>query len=212
MPRPFFSARHPAVMHFMDLLLHRFGYGAVALFMVAEGCGIPLPAETMMITAAAFAARGTLSLWGVGVAGALGGIVGGSAGYGIGAWGGIPLLRRYGARVGIDSARIERATRFYQRRGAWAAFAGRFLAFLRLIVPMVAGVTGMPFLRFSLANAAGAILSAALYCGLGYQFGRDLPALRRHMLVTTLVVLGLLVLVATVAMLRNRGRAVRDAA
>src|SRR5947209_10737605 len=86
----------PMRVSFLEPLLHRFGYAAVALFMVSEGCGIPLPAETILVTAAAFASRGVLSIWWVGVAGAVGGIVGGSAGYGIRAWGGLALLRRFG--------------------------------------------------------------------------------------------------------------------
>jgi membrane protein DedA with SNARE-associated domain len=191
---------------FLEPLLHRFGYAAVALFMVAEGCGIPLPAETMLVTAAAFASRGLLSIWGIGLAGALGGIVGGSAGYGIGAWGGLPLLRRFGRKVGIDETKLDRAREFFGERGLWAAFAGRFVAFLRLIVPMLAGVTGISFARFSIANALGAVASAALYAFLGYQFGKDLPALEHHLLLTSIGVFALLVVAITVSRVRERRR------
>ncbi|HEY5060893.1 MAG TPA: hypothetical protein VII52_05115 [Gemmatimonadaceae bacterium] len=41
-------------------LLSRYGYSAVIVFFIAEGVGIPFPAETMLVTAAAFAA---LHLW-----------------------------------------------------------------------------------------------------------------------------------------------------
>ena len=196
-----------AHVSFLEPLLHRFGYAAVALFMVAEGCGIPLPAETMLVTAAAFASRGLLSIWGIGVAGAIGGIVGGTAGYGIGAWGGLPLLRRFGRKVGIDETKLDRAREFFGERGLWAAFAGRFVAFLRLIVPMLAGVTGVSFARFSVANALGAIVSAALYALLGYQFGKDLPTLKHHLLLTSVGVFTLLVVALLVSRARERRRA-----
>src|SRR5438105_1357824 len=81
------------------------------------------------------ASRGKLSLWGVGVAGALGGIVGGSAGYLIGAQGGLRLIRRYGAKMHVDEARLLRARKFFERRGLWAAFLCRFVGFLRIVVP-----------------------------------------------------------------------------
>ena len=193
-------------MHSLNLILRHFGYAAVAMFMVAEGCGIPVPAETMLVTAAAFASRGTLSVWYVGIAGALGGIVGGTAGYTIGARGGLPLLRRYGGKVGIDESKLQRGRDFFARRGLWAAFVGRFVAFLRLIVPMVAGVTHMPFARFSTANAVGAIVSAALYSFLGYQFGRDLHALKHHLLLSTAVLLALLFVALMVNRIRNSRR------
>jgi membrane protein DedA with SNARE-associated domain len=197
------------LVSFLEPLLHRFGYAAVALFMVVEGCGIPLPAETMLVTAAAFASRGFLSIWWIGVAGALGGIAGGSAGYGIGAWGGIPVLRRYGPKVGIDKTRLDRAREFFGQHGLWAAFACRFIAFLRIAVPMLAGVTGISFARFTVANVLGAIASAAFYALLGYRFGKDLPALKHHLLLTSIGVLTLLVVAIMVrrARARRRGRA-----
>jgi membrane protein DedA with SNARE-associated domain len=181
------------VIHFFSELLARFGYVIVALFMITEGCGIPVPAYTILVTAAAVASRGTLSIWGVGLAGALGGIVGGSAGYAIGAQGGMRLVRRYGARMGIDDEKLARSRKFFERRGLWAAFLGRFLAFVRIVVPMLAGVSQMPFARFSLANAAGAVASSACYAALGYFFGRDLRKLEHHLTEVTLAVIALLV-------------------
>ena len=67
--------------HTLADLLGTYGYVIVALFLIAEGCGIPFPAETMLVTAAAVASHGTLSIWGIGVAAVIGGVVGGSAGY-----------------------------------------------------------------------------------------------------------------------------------
>ena len=193
------------MLHQMSHLLAHYGYLAVAAFMIAEGCGIPLPAETMLVTAAAYASRGQLSVWGVIVVSTLGGIVGGSAGYLIGAWGGLPFLHRYGRRLRIDEAKLERAQSFFRERGGSAAFLGRFAAFLRMIVPMLAGVARMSFGRFSGYNAAGAFVASLVYAFLGYQFGRDLPTLEHHLtLVTAAAVVLLLVVVIVV-----RGRSER---
>ena len=46
----------PAVTHTLADLLGTYGYVIVALFLIAEGCGIPFPAETMLVTAAAWRA------------------------------------------------------------------------------------------------------------------------------------------------------------
>jgi membrane protein DedA with SNARE-associated domain len=191
-------------MHALAGLVGRYGYAMVALFMIAEGCGIPFPAETMLITAAATASRGTLSIWGVGIAASLGGIVGGSAGYGIGAKGGMRLLHRYGAKVHIDEDKLARSRAFFEKRGLWAAFFGRFVAFLRIVVPMLAGVGDMSFARFSVANAAGAIASAAAFSALGFYFGRDLPKLEHHLTRVSLVIAALLIVWFVVARVRQK--------
>ena len=194
------------MIHALTELLSRYGYVMVALFMISEGCGIPVPAETMLVTAAAVASRGTLSIWGVFVAAALGGVVGGTGGYVIGAQGGMRLVRRYGAKMGIDEEKLARSRRFFERRGLWAAFLGRFLAFVRIVVPMLAGVSHMPFARFSAANAAGAVVSSAFYSALGYYFGRDLPKLEHHLTRVTLVVAGLVAAWLIVRWVRGRRR------
>ena len=177
------------MLHFLTTLIDHYGYAAVVLFMVAEGMGIPLPAETMLVTAAAFAGRGQLSIWGVLIAGTMGGIVGGVIGYAIGLKGGLPFIRRYGARFGMDEGRLDRAHAFFRDRGSSATFLGRFIALLRMIVPMLAGVARMPFARFSAYNAAGSLAAALLYGFLGYQFGRDLPSLEHHLKLVSVLAL-----------------------
>ena len=174
-------------------LLTRYGSLLVAVAMITEGCGIPVPAETILVTAAALAARGTLSIWWIAVGGAAGGMVGGVAGYTIGARGGMRLIARFGAKMRIDEAKLDRARRFFARRGLVAVFLCRFIGFVRIFVPMVAGVARMPFGRFLAANAAGAIVSSACYAALGWFFGRDLPALEHHLTETTVVGVALIV-------------------
>jgi membrane protein DedA with SNARE-associated domain len=154
------------------------------------------------------ATRGTLSIWGVGIAGVIGGVIGGMAGYLIGAQGGLRLLRRYGKKVHIDEARLTRSRRFFERRGLWAVFLCRFIGWVRIIVPMLAGISHMPFARFAAANAAGSIVSAAAYATLGYLFGRDLPTLEHHLTEATIAGIALVVL----WLLYTRLRAGRSAA
>jgi membrane protein DedA with SNARE-associated domain len=180
--------------HTLADLLGSYGYVIVALFLIAEGCGIPFPAETMLVTAAAVASHGTLSIWGVGIAAVIGGVIGGMAGYLIGAQGGLRLLRKYGKKVHIDEERLARSRRFFERRGLWAVFICRFIGWVRIIVPMLAGIAHMPLGRFAAANAAGSIVSAVAYSALGYVFGRDLPKLEHHLTEATIVLIGLVVL------------------
>jgi len=189
-------------------LLTNYGALLVAVAMITEGCGIPVPAETILVTAAALAARGKLSIWWIAVGGAAGGIVGGIAGYAIGAQGGMRLIKRFGAKMRIDEEKLDRARRFFARRGLVAVFLCRFIGFVRIFVPMVAGVARMPFGRFLAANVVGAVVSSACYAALGWFFGRDLPALEHHLTETTIVAV---VLIALWFLVRRRRAGRRDA-
>ena len=69
-------------------LIERYGYLIVFLGVMLEGIGIPLPGETVLITAGVLAHRGSLTLWETMVMGSLGAAMGGQAGYLIGRFGG----------------------------------------------------------------------------------------------------------------------------
>src|SRR6266852_4131386 len=93
-----------------------------------ESLGILLPGETALVTAAAFAAAGHLSIYWVVATAAAAAIVGDNGGYWIGREGGLWLVRRYGRMLHIDEAEIERAHAFFERHGAKTVFIGRFIA------------------------------------------------------------------------------------
>lgn len=192
------------VNHAFAHLLARYGYSAVIVFFIAEGVGVPFPAETMLVTAAAFAARGRLSFAAVLVAASAGGIAGGSAGYWIGRVGGLRLVTRFGRLVRLDEQKLTRAQEFFRERGGRAAFLCRFLAFLRIVIPMLIGLSSMSFARFSVFNAAGSIAAAVVYGTLGYTFGKDLPTLLHHVALVSVVVATIALAAAGVYLWRRR--------
>jgi membrane protein DedA with SNARE-associated domain len=140
------------------------GYLAVALFVGLESLGIPLPGETMLITAAAFAAAThRLSIVGVIVAAIAGAVVGDNIGFGIGWFGGYPLLRRFGRYVRLDEPKLKVGRYIFMRQGSKVVFFGRFVAVLRTYAAFLAGTNRMHWIRFLIANALGGILWATLY-------------------------------------------------
>lgn len=144
--------------------LQSIGYLAVALFVGIESLGVPLPGETMLITAAVFAATtGHLSIAGVIVAAIIGAVVGDNIGFGIGWFGGYPLLRRFGKYVRLDEAKLKVGRYIFMRHGAKVVFFGRFVSVLRTYAAFLAGTNRMHWSRFLIANAAGGIVWATLY-------------------------------------------------
>jgi membrane protein DedA with SNARE-associated domain len=158
-------------------LLETYGYLAVLLLVGLESLGIPLPGETALLTASAYAATGQLAIAGVIAAAAVGAILGDAGAYWIGRTGGLRLLRRYGRFLHVDDAKLERAREFYRRHGGQTVFLGRFVSLLRMLAALLAGVTRMPYGRFTAYNVAGGICWALVFGTLGYAFGRHLPQL-----------------------------------
>jgi membrane protein DedA with SNARE-associated domain len=188
------------MLHFFARAIEQYGYVAVALLVTVEGFGIPLPGETAVVTAAAFAATGSLSPLGVAIAATVGTVLGGSGGYWIGRLRGRAVLHRYGHWVRFDADKVARAESYFEHHGMKTVFFSRFVALLRILGGVLAGIAHMPFGVFSLVNLAGGALWAATFTALGYLFGENLPLLHHHLrqaslIVTAVVAAGIIVYV-----------------
>jgi len=151
------------------------------LFVTIEGMGVPLPGEVVLLTGAAFAAQGHLEIVGVVAASWIGTLLGGTGGYWIGRTGGAPVLARYGHWVGLNEARVAWAHDYFDRHGAKTILIARFVAVLRMIAGILAGMTRMSFGVFTIANAVGGLLWSVAFGALGYVFGRNLPMLEHYL-------------------------------
>jgi membrane protein DedA with SNARE-associated domain len=156
----------------LDSLLVSYGYLAVFSLVGLESLGIPLPGETMLITAAIYAgATHHLSIAGVIGAAAAGAIIGDNIGYALGYKGGLPLLRRYGRYIRVDERRIKLGRYLFMTYGGRVVFFGRFISILRTYAAFLAGASRMEWRRFFAFNAAGGVVWSVAY-GLGAYFGQ----------------------------------------
>jgi membrane protein DedA with SNARE-associated domain/membrane-associated phospholipid phosphatase len=154
-----------------------YGYVLVALFLFVEAAGLPVPGETALVTAAALAGRGTLSIVGVLISGIIGTIAGGHAGYWLGLRGGRAFVTKHGKWMMLTPPRLEKTETFFRQHGAKTLLLGRFVAFLRSFIGIFAGITKLPMREFAIYNATGGALWVCTFTGLGYVFGRNLPRL-----------------------------------
>src|SRR5436189_4639221 len=72
------------------------GYSGIAILMAIESACIPLPSELIMPFAGYLVYEGTMNLFWVATAGAIGCNLGSLVAYEIGCYGGRPLVERYG--------------------------------------------------------------------------------------------------------------------
>jgi len=165
--------------HTLDRLLSEYGYAVVFVFVMIESLGIPIPGETVLITAALYAGAThhleIVLIWAVAAAAA---IIGDNIGYAIGRYGGYTVVRRYGAKVGFDEAKLKVGMLVFDRHGGKVVFFGRFVSVLRTYAAFLAGVNQMRYARFLASNAAGGIVWAAIYSFGFYFAGSTLTRLR----------------------------------
>jgi membrane protein DedA with SNARE-associated domain len=153
-------------------LLTAYGYWAVFAFVALESLGIPLPGETMLVAAGAYAgSTHRLSAWAIFAVAATAAIIGDNIGFWIGEKGGYRLLRRYGRYVRVDEAKIKVGRYIFDRHGGKVVFFGRFVSVLRTYAAFLAGTVRMNWRKFVLYNAAGGITWAAIYTFVSYAAG-----------------------------------------
>ena len=186
------------MLEYLTHFVEQYGYFAVALLVTIEGFGVPLPGETAVVVAAAFAARGSLNIVGVVISTTLGTVLGGSGGYWIGRVSGRSLLDRYGHLLRLDAKRMAKTEAYFERHGIKTVFFARFVALLRIFGSLMAGVAHMPFATFSAVNFAGGLLWAVTFSALGFLFGKNLSKLDDYLgevglVMSALVVVGYLV-------------------
>ena len=165
-----------------------------------------MPGETLLLAGAFLAARGLLSLPAVIGLAALAAILGDNAGYWIGRRGGRPLLERRGRLVGLTPERLAALDAFFARHGAATVLFARFVTGLRVFAALFAGVSRLPWRRFLLYNAAGAVGWATAVGLAGFFFGESWRLLERWVGRTGLFAVGLAAAVGLVVLARRHGR------
>lgn len=196
------------IVNLLNPLLNLHGWEAYALvgaLVFAEAgilIGFVFPGETAVILGGVAASRGHIEIAALIVVVVTCAIAGDSIGYLVGQrWGRrllvVRLLRR-------RQRTLDRVLDQLNRRGAIAVFVARFTAFLRAVVPGLAGMSSLPYRVFLPANAAGGVVWGTAYCLLGYVVGSAYTKLEHDSAIASDVLLGLIVVALVVFAVRRR--------
>ena len=157
-----------------DLIAH-YGYIAIFVIITLESAGLPLPGETVLLTAAAYAgSTGNINIVLVVAIAATAAILGDNAGYWVGRRWGLPLLLRKGHLIGLDHGRLKLGQYLFRRHGGKIVFFGRFTAMLRAYAAVLAGVNKLDARRFMAFNALGGVAWASIMGFGAYLCGRSI--------------------------------------
>ncbi len=160
-------------MSFNDQLLTALSlYGLPVLFLTSliNSIGIPIPDAILLVAAGSYIQLGDLNQgWVIAIACA-GAILGDQVGYGLGYWGGRPLVHRLGRWVGGEQ-RLVAAETLAQRWGGFGIFFSRWLlTTLEAWINLASGITCYPYLRFLLWDVTGEVVWVVIYVMLGRIF------------------------------------------
>ncbi len=186
--------------------------GVAAFSETAIGFGLVIPGETAVTVLSTVATTPTrfvaiaLVVW-----------LSASAGDLLGYW----LGHHYGDRI-RETKVVARAGReewdrtidLLRRRGVVAVIVARFLPVVRVLSPIAAGTSRMPFGRFLAASLTGALVWSLLHVAVGAAAGASLRYVAQFVGVAgwVVVTLGVVALVAYVLRRRRRSRAAGDTA
>jgi membrane protein DedA with SNARE-associated domain len=182
--------------NFIITVIEQLGYAGVFVGMTLESIGLPLPSEIIMPFAGYVVWEGRLTLLGVTLAGTLGCLAGSLIAYGIGAYGGRPLLERYGKYVLIRKSELDRAERWFETHGEAAVFISRLLPVVRTFISYPAGIVRMDVKRFSVYTVLGSLPFCFALAYVGVALGphwEDIRGLFRYFDIA--VIVGVVVLI-----------------
>lgn len=143
--------------YFIVATISALGYGGVVLLMAIESACIPLPSEIIMPFAGYLVYKGQFNLWAVGVAGAVGCVVGSWVAYYVGLYGGRPMIEKYGRYILLSRHDLDLADRWFARYGEVIVFASRLLPVIRTFIAFPAGVARMNMTRFTVYTFLGSL-------------------------------------------------------
>ena len=135
--------------HLFEVLrnyFHTHGYWTLAVTLLLENAGIPLPGETMLLLASFLASQEhQLHLTLIIIVAIAACTLGDNLGYWIGFHGGRPLLHRYQRFFRVSDEKIARGEKLFNRFGPATVFFARFVFGMRVIAghwPVCCACTG----------------------------------------------------------------------
>lgn len=166
---------HPAVKAILahaEPILTKYGYAGIFLTNLAEGFGVPLPGQTLLMAGALLALEGHYAIGWVLATAFAASFLGPCIGFWIGRRGGRSLL----LKVRINETHLDRVEGFFHRYGVWLLVFCRFLEGFRQLTPILAGSMNMAWRPFLLASFAGSLLYVGVWGGGVYLLGRQFHA------------------------------------
>jgi membrane protein DedA with SNARE-associated domain len=194
---------------FFTQVISQAGYLGVFVLMTLESMVAPVPSEAVMPFAGFLWYQGEFGFWWIAFASTLGSIVGSLISYYIGAYGGRPIIKRYGKYLMLNEHHLEMTERFFARYGDKTIFISRFIPVIRHLISIPAGLGRMPLVKFCIYTIIGAFLWNMFLAYLGYHLAENWEVIGKYMHIVDKVVVALIILAIGYLIWQNRRKKIR---
>ncbi len=167
-------------------------YGFPVLFgtVLIAAVGAPLPVSLLLVAAGSFVEQGVFPYWWIIVVTAVAAVAGDNIGYGLGRWGGRPVVERIAGWVG-GTDQVAKAEKLAERWGGLGIFFSRWLVSpIGPAINLTSGIAAYSWLKFLALDVAGELVWVMLYVTLGRMFSDRVEAVSDLLGNLTWVILG----------------------
>ncbi|WP_226375309.1 DedA family protein [Effusibacillus dendaii] len=147
------------------------GYIALFLSLVLGIVGLPIPDEVIMTYVGFLISQERMVFGMAWLVSFLGSVTGMSISYSIGRFVGLPFIYKFGSKLGIKQAHLERVQRGYKKFGPALLIIGYFIPGVRHLTAFSAGMSNMPILFFMFYSYIGGFIWTFTFLALGRMLG-----------------------------------------
>ncbi|PAE22851.1 MULTISPECIES: DedA family protein [Bacillaceae] len=148
-------------------LLSQLGYAGIALGLMVE----VIPSEIVLSYGGFLVSTGNIHFIGALLAGVAGGTLAQLFLYWLGAYGGRPVLDKYGKYLLIQKKHLDASEKWFEKYGTGVIFTARFIPVIRHAISIPAGIAKMPLSVFTVYTLAAMVPWTVLFLLLGMELG-----------------------------------------
>lgn len=148
-------------------ILSQLGYAGIALGLMVE----VIPSEIVLSYGGFLVSTGDIHFTGALLAGIAGGTLAQLFLYWLGAYGGRPVLDKYGKYLLIQKKHLDASEKWFEKYGTGVIFTARFIPVIRHAISIPAGIAKMPLSVFTVYTIAAMVPWTVLFLLLGMELG-----------------------------------------
>src|ERR1700693_4334883 len=160
--------------------LVRHGYVVLLVWVFVEQLGLPIPSVPLLLAAGALAGTGRMNIVAALLVTMFAALCADSMWYQLGRIRGIAILQLL-CKISLEpDSCVRRTEGVFSKQGARSLIFAKFLPGLSTVAPPLAGVFQMRLRRFLIFDAAGSLLWAGTFLGIGYVFSGQIERIAEH--------------------------------
>ena len=189
--------------------LSQFGYPILFILNILETAivfGFVLPADSLLVMSGFLAHLEIFNLkYSIAVS-FFGAIIGDNIAYYTGRKYGRKVLKKHKTFMGIKQKHFDYTKDFFHKHGNKSVLVGRFFAYIRSFIPLLAGINKMPYRFFLLYEIVGAFIWAVSFNIIGFYFGQNWDLIHSKIKIVGESTVGAIALIALVTYFYRKRR------